>query len=143
MQSVFSARKGVYQRFGRLGKGAKEEIMTWMPVEWARRETLPDGKVLASDLSRGLRIASVILRALFIACLLVVTFRVSMPQNETIWTAYETPGDLIRMGLGLAVCVWLVIQLFMPTKDTQHHRTWLYLGRAAVPFALICVIAVW
>ena len=87
--------------------------------------------------------ASTVLRALFIACLVVITLRVSMPQNETIWTAYDTPGDLVRMALGLAVCVWLVVQLFTPPKDAHHYRTWLYLGLVAVPFAAICLVAVW
>jgi hypothetical protein len=49
----------------------------------------------------------------FIVALLLVTLRVSMPQSETIWTAYETPGDLVRLGLGLAVCIWAVSQLFV------------------------------
>ena len=82
-------------------------------------------------------------RAVFIACLLAITVRVSMPQSETIWTAYETPGDLIRMALGFVVCLGIVIQLFMAPKDAQAYRTWLYLGLAAVPFALICVFATW
>ena len=99
--------------------------------------------VLSSDLSPWLRMASNVLRALFILCLLAITLRVSMPQSETIWTAYDTPGDLVRMVLGLAVCVWLVVQFFTASMDAQHHRTWLYLGLAAVPFALICLIAVW
>jgi hypothetical protein len=43
----------------------------------------------------------------------------------------------------IAVCVWLVIQLFRAPKDAEGYRTWLYLGLAAVPFALICVLAVW
>ena len=98
---------------------------------------------LTSDLSPGLRIASNVLRALFIACLLLITLRVSMPQSETIWRAYDTPGDLIRIALGLAVCVWLVTHLFTAPPDTRRYRTWLYLGLAAVPFALICLIAVW
>jgi hypothetical protein len=118
-----------------------EQKMSWMPIEWTRRH--PDATVSTPDLSPGLRIASIVLRTLFIACLLAITLRVSMPQNETIWTAYDTPGDLIRIALGLAVCVWLVIQLFAAPPDTQRHRTWLYLGLAAVPFALICLIAVW
>ena len=83
------------------------------------------------------------LRVAFIVCLLVVTVRVSMPQNETIWTAYDTPGDLVRMVLGLAVCIWLIAQLFIVPKDAHHYRIWLYLGAAAVPFAVICLIAVW
>jgi hypothetical protein len=115
--------------------------MSWMPIEWARRDH--HVAELTSDLSPGLRIASNVLRALFIACLLAITLRVSMPQSETIWRAYDTPGDLIRIALGLAVCVWLVTHLFTAPPDTQRYRTWLYLGLAAVPFALICLIAVW
>ena len=115
--------------------------MSWMPIEWARRD--PHAAMPTSDISPSLRIASTVLRALFIACLLVITLRVSMPQNETIWTVYDTPGDVVRMVLGLGVCVWLLVQLFTPPKDTDHYRIWLYLGLAAVPFAVICLIAVW
>ena len=83
------------------------------------------------------------LRALFIGALVVVTVRVSSPQSETIWSAYETPGDLIRLALGALVCVWIVVQMFMVPKDPEGYRTWLYLGLVAVPFAIICAIAVW
>ncbi len=115
--------------------------MAWMPIEWARRDH--HAAEPTSDLSPWLQIASNVLRALFILCLLAITLRVSTPQNETIWTAYDTPGDLVRMALGLAVCVWLVVQLFTPPKDADHYRIWLYLGLVAVPFAAICLIAVW
>ncbi|HMK71383.1 MAG TPA: hypothetical protein VK442_10475 [Xanthobacteraceae bacterium] len=115
--------------------------MAWLPIEWTRDHRHPT--VPGSDLSPGLRIASNVLRALFIALLVVITLRVSMPQNETIWTIYDTPGDVVRMALGLAVCVWLVVQFFAPPKDIQHYRIWFYLGLAAVPFAVICLIAVW
>lgn len=91
----------------------------------------------------GLRIAATVLRTVFILILLVVILRVSMPQSETIWSAYETPTDLLRMILGMAVCVWLAFQLFDGPQDSQGYRTWLYLGIAAVPFSLICLIAVW
>lgn len=74
---------------------------------------------------------------------MVVTVFVSSPQNETIWSAYETPGDLVRMALGLAVCLWLLFHLFMLPKDSEGYRTWLYLGLVVVPFALICAFAVW
>jgi hypothetical protein len=117
--------------------------MTWMPIEWARRVGHPDAEMPVSSLSPGLHIAAVVFRALFMCALLVITWRVSMPQSETIWTAYETPSDLIRMLLGLAVCVGIAIQLFSPPKDGQRHRTWLYLGLAAVPFAMVCMLAVW
>jgi hypothetical protein len=36
-----------------------------------------------------------------------------------------------------------VAQLFILPKDAQAYRTWLYLGLAAVPFALILVVAAW
>jgi len=97
----------------------------------------------ASNIPARLRIAGTLLRAVFIITLVLVMLRVSMPQNETIWTAYDTPGDLIRMALGFAVCIWLVIQLFNMPKDAAGYRTWLYLGLAAVPFALICLVYVW
>ena len=69
--------------------------------------------------------------------------RVSAPQSESIWSAYETPGDLIRLALGGAVGVWILFHLFMLPEDAEGYRTWVYLGLAVVPLALICAIAVW
>jgi FtsH-binding integral membrane protein len=111
--------------------------------EMANLENPPNAKLPASDGSTALRVIATILRAAFILTLLVLTVRVSMPQNETIWTAYDTPADLIRFLLGLAVCLWLGVQLFQGPSDASGYRTWLYLGLVAVPFALICLFAVW
>lgn len=108
----------------------------------ARSET-PEAKLAASNVSPGLRIVATVLRVVFIFTLLALAVRVSLPQSETIWTAYETPADLIRFMLGLALCIWLVSQLFQGPRDAQGYRTWLYLGIAAVPFAIICLFAVW
>lgn len=105
--------------------------------------SLPETESPVSDGPVWLRIAGLSLRAVFIIALVVLTFRVSLPQNETIGTAYDTPNDLFRLVLGLAVCVWLVIQLFRIPHDAAGYRTWLYLGLAAVPFALICLFYVW
>ena len=106
-------------------------------------KTTPDAKAPGSRIPLRMRIAGTLLRALFIAALVVVTLRVSSPQSETIWSAYETPGDLIRLTLGLLVCLWIIIHLFMLPKDPEGYRTWVYLGLVAVPFAVICAIAVW
>ncbi len=100
-------------------------------------------KLPASQIPVGIRIAGAILRVVFLACLFVLTLRVSLPQNETIWTAYDSPGDLVRLVLGAAVCIWIVIQLFKPPRDAQGYRTWLYFGLAAVPFALLCIYVFW
>ena len=47
------------------------------------------------------------------------------------------------MILGFALCVWFAILLFQGPRDAHGYRTWLYLGLVAVPFALICLFAVW
>jgi TRAP-type C4-dicarboxylate transport system permease small subunit len=108
----------------------------------ANLEHPPEAK-LPGDISHGLRIAAIVLRTLFIVLLLVLTLRVSMPQNETIWTAYDTPADLVRLFLGIGVCAWLVYQLFQVPHDAGSSRTWFYLGLVAVPFTLITLFAAW
>ena len=120
--------------------------MSWMPVEadqWERRRHPADATAPNSRITRRQRKFGVILRTIFIACLVVVILHVSMPQSTTIWTAYETPGDLIRLALGLAVSIWIGIQLFVVPKDPGAYRTWLYLGLAAVPFVVICIVGIW
>lgn len=103
----------------------------------------PDSRLLPASGWSGLRLAAIALRTVFILTLLVLAVRVSLPQSETIWSAYETPADLVRMLLGLGLCLWFVILLFQGPRDARGYRTWLYLGLAAVPFALICLWAVW
>src|SRR5262245_35264471 len=71
------------------------------------RESLPGTKSPAAGISIGMRIAGIFLRALFIGTLLVVVARVSFPQSESIWSVYETPGDLVRLALGFAAGVWI------------------------------------
>jgi hypothetical protein len=72
-----------------------------------------------------LRIAGIVLRSIFLCALLVVTVWVSLPQNESIWSVYETPGDLVRVALGFIVCVWILFHLFMLPKDAEGYRTWI------------------
>lgn len=119
--------------------------MSLSPVganQWEQRYSARP-KVPGSKISPRQRLLGVILRTIFIACLIVVIFHVSMPQSSTIWTAYEAPGDLIRLALGLAVGIWIGFQLFIVPKDPGAYRTWLYLGLAAVPFVVICILGIW
>ena len=74
---------------------------------------------------------------------MVVVVRVSSPQSETIWSVYESPGDLVRLALGFAMCLWIVIHFFMLPKDAEGYRTWVYLGLLVAPLALAVAIAIW
>jgi len=116
--------------------------MSWIPLEWAERRDHPDAAADA-EISHRLKTAGLVVRAIFLACLVAITLRVSLPQNETIWTAYDTPGDLVRLVLGLAVCAWIGVQFFWMPQDEHSHRTWVHFGLAAIPFALICLVFIW
>jgi len=119
--------------------------MSRMPIgadQWLERGKSNAGERGANVPAR-LRLASIILRTVFIVALLIVTVHVSMPQSASVWTAYDTPGDLIRLALGFSVCFWVAIQLFAMPNDAKAHRTWLYLGLAAVPFIVICMVGIW
>jgi hypothetical protein len=96
-----------------------------------------------SEITSGLRMAAILLRTAFICLLIGVTLRVSMPQNETIWTAYDTPLDLVRLALGIIVSIFLAAQLFYGPRDAHGYRTWLYLGLVSVPIVLVLLVAVW
>jgi hypothetical protein len=91
----------------------------------------------------GLRISAIVLRALFIGALVAVTLRVSSPQSESLASVYETPGDLIRLALGFAVCLWIVIHLFMLPRTAEGYRTWVYLGLVVAPLAWAVAIVIW
>jgi hypothetical protein len=88
-------------------------------------------------------IGGVAVRTIFLIVLIVVTARVASPQLERIWSLYETPSDLVRVGLGLAVCGWLMVNIFILPKDADAYRTWLYLGPAILPLSVLCAIVIW
>ena len=117
--------------------------MTSLPIEGAKRLDSPASKAPGSDIPLSLRVIGSVLRLVFIASLLAITVRVALPQSETIWTVYDTPGDLVRLALGLGVCMWVAVQLFWAPKDRNAYQTWVYFGLAATPFALIFLVAIW
>ena len=96
-----------------------------------------------TELSSAVRFGGLTVRTLFIAVLIVITARVASPQIEHIRSLYETPGDLIRVLLGLGVCVWLAVHIFIPPKDRTGYRTWLYLGLLMLPLSILCAIVIW
>jgi hypothetical protein len=102
-------------------------------------------KARRSDLqpSFGVWFGGVAFRTLFLIVLTVMTARVASPQIEHFWSAYETPGDLIRVVIGLGVCAWLTVNLFILPKDAGAYRTWMYLGVAVLPLSVLCAFVVW
>ncbi len=108
-----------------------------------RAEPSSEGPPPSATIPPAVRVAAVALRTAFICILILITLIVSMPQNETLWTIYDTPLDVVRLLLGLAVCVWLAIQLFKVPTDAAGYRTWMYLGICAIPFALVCLGYLW
>jgi hypothetical protein len=96
-----------------------------------------------STIPMGLRILAIVLRALFLGALVAISVRLSRPQSETIWSVYETPGDLIRLMLGVAVCLWIVLHLFMLPRTVEGYRSWVYLGLVVAPLAWAVAIAIW
>jgi hypothetical protein len=118
--------------------------MTWMPAEWPRRTDVSEPTAPGQKLTH-LHIVGTALRVAFLVLLVAITLRVSLPQNETLLTIYDTPGDLIRMLLGLGVCAWVGAQLFFARVpgDADGYGTWVKFGLVAVPFAAICLVAVW
>jgi hypothetical protein len=97
----------------------------------------------APNNSFGIKLAGLIVRSAFILLLAALTARVASPQIETLSTLLDTPDDLVRVVLGLAVCIWCIVNLFILPKDVQAYRTWLYLGFAVLPLALLFAVVVW
>jgi hypothetical protein len=88
-------------------------------------------------------IGGVAARTLFLIVLTLITARVARPQMEHLTSIYETPGDLIRVLMGVGVCAWFVVNLFILPKDPGAYRTWMYLGIAILPLSVLCAVVIW
>lgn len=82
-------------------------------------------------------------RTLFIVILIVVIARVASPQLEHLWSIWETPSDVVWVALGLAVCAWLLVHLFILPKDPGAYRTWLYMGLIILPLSVLYAVLAW
>ena len=82
-------------------------------------------------------------RTLFLIILIVITAKVASPQIERLTTIYETPGDLVRVLMGVGVCGWFIVNLFILPKDAGAYRVWMYLGLLLLPLAVLCAYVVW
>lgn len=100
-------------------------------------------KAQDAEISRAVWFGGLAVRTVFIAILIVITARVAGPQLEHIWSIWETPSDLVRVALGVAVCSWLLVHLFVLPKDPGGYRTWLYLGPVLLPLAILVTVVAW
>jgi hypothetical protein len=85
----------------------------------------------------------VIVRTIFLVVMTVIAARVASPQVENLRSVLETPSDLLRVGLGFTVCLWLIANIFILPRDVEAYRTWLYLGPAILPLSLLCAYVAW
>ena len=90
-----------------------------------------------------MRIAGIAVRTLFLIVLTLITARVASPQMEHLTSVYETPGDLIRVLMGIGICSWFIVNLFILPKDPGAYRTWMYLGIAILPLSVLCAVVIW
>src|SRR5262245_14683146 len=103
----------------------------------------PMGEDGSTRIPVGLRVSAITLRALFVGALVAITVRVSTPQSETLWSVHETRGDLIRLVLGLAVALWIVVHLFTIPKTVAAYKRWVYLGLVMAPISLAAAVVIW
>jgi hypothetical protein len=101
------------------------------------------GEETASQPSSHVWAGGVAVRTIFLIVLVVLTARVASPQMERLSSLYETPGDLIRVLMGVAVCAWFIVNVFRLPKDGGAYRTWMYMGIALLPLAALCAYVVW
>lgn len=106
-------------------------------------QMLGDTADTSATVPQRLKIAGIPLRSTFLIVPFVLVAHLSTPQSATIWSAYETPKDLIRMTLGFGVCLSISIQLFRIPKDPEAYRIWVYLGTVGTIFVLICAAVIW
>jgi hypothetical protein len=96
-----------------------------------------------ANIPSRLRILGIVFRSIFMVALVAVAARVSTPQHiGGSWLDIPS-GDFIRAIVGFGFCLWVLVHLFILPKDAGGYRTWIYLGLALIPLALICGIAVW
>jgi hypothetical protein len=123
---------------GKLPQDCAMRTETNLQVNQARRETKPE-----SEPTQFVRIGGIVVRTLFLIVLTVITARVASPQMERLWSIYETPGDLIRVLMGVGVCSLFIVNLFKLPKDPGAYRSWLHIGLALLPLSLLLAYVIW
>jgi len=101
------------------------------------------GREAESAPSRPVRLGGIAVRTLFLLVLTLITARVASPQMEQLTSIHETPGDLIRVLIGVGICSWFIVNLFKLPKDPGAYQTWMYIGIAVIPLSVLCAFVIW
>jgi cell division protein FtsW (lipid II flippase) len=50
---------------------------------------------------------------------------------------------VFRLGLGMAVCLWVAVHLLTLPKTVGAYKRWINLGLVIAPVALVLAIVLW
>jgi hypothetical protein len=86
-------------------------------------------------------IAGIVFRSLFIVALALGVLWSSLPADRGFVALNSLPTpDLIRVGLGMGICLVVLVQVFIRPRDEGAYKTWAYIGVACVSVLLGIVV---
>jgi hypothetical protein len=77
------------------------------------------------------RVLGSVSRAAFLIVVAIVTLRFSLPDTLDAGTlAHSSIADFARAAIGVAIAVFLLVELFRRPKDEHGYKAWTYIGLA-------------
>ena len=88
------------------------------------------------------KVAGTVFRSAFLIAVAIVTARISLPDSLDRGTlAHFALADFARAAIGIAICIFMFVQLFRRPQDEGGYKAWAYIGLAIVAVAIF-VLAV-
>ncbi|MGA2126292.1 MAG: hypothetical protein ABSG76_09080 [Xanthobacteraceae bacterium] len=86
------------------------------------------------------KIAGTLCRSAFLIIIMLVTAHISLPgsMSSAVFT-HLAAADFIRAAIGIAVCVFLLVQLFRRPQDEHGYKAWTLIGLALAAVAVFIV----
>ena len=86
------------------------------------------------------KVTGTLCRSLFLLGLILVTARISLPDNlSTAALAHLSIADFVRAAIGIAVCLFALVQLFRRPRDDYGYKAWSFIGLALLAVAILFV----
>jgi len=87
------------------------------------------------------KIAGTLFRSIFLIVVMLVTARISLPgsMSSAVFT-HLAAADFVRGAIGIAVCVFLLVQLFRKPQDEHGYKTWTLIGFALAAVAAFVIV---